>query len=133
MIAVETAEIYPWFADSPTGALSTSGSQPYYGRLVTAGQNDYWEQDLSLRSGSYRLRHLGQTANSYGIASITSRGHALATFDGYSVSLTFGVIREATGCLVRPGALRLTVASKSGSSSGYTWPTTMARLTRTGV
>lgn len=134
MIAVEAAEIYPWFAGAKSGGtLTITSSQAYYGYWATTAQGSYFETSRNIRSGTYRFSRIGRTDSAAGIATITNRGVTVGTLDGYQAVGAFGAIAAVAGLLLRNGALRLTWSTKNGSSSGYSSYTTMARLVRTGA
>lgn len=122
------------YASSGTWTLSAQSVQLGGMRLASSAQNDYIEWPVLLAAGTYRFTLIYSTAASAGIYTVTLDGATIATIDSYAGSGSNNVVTQASGIAVTAGnhLLRITMADKNASSSGYAAYWNHITLMRTG-
>ena len=130
--------IVPWAgvkAHSGFGTRTQDSSLLSGGRLDnTVGQNDYWEVDVWLDAGTYKLALIYTTLTNAGIHNITGINGSTQTIDAYAATAN-NVYGEVTGIAVTAGlkTIRDTMATKNASSTGYFGYVQSLALIRTGA
>jgi len=123
-----------------TKTAASADYQPFGGNIqntTSPVQNDYLEYSVALPAGTYAITVMHRASTNRGIYSVSIDGGAAlaSTVDGYAAA-TSNVTTEITGVTITgSGAhtIRLTAATKNGSSSGYTISLYAISLSKTGA
>lgn len=122
-----TWQYFPWMGTKSNTQFNTptqSSARLGGGYLNSNGnQNNEWQADVWLDSGTYKYCQVQQTNASQGIFTIKLDGSSVGTLDAYSVGDTNNVYVEITGITVAaptaPRTLQTIMATKNGSSAAY--------------
>ena len=113
----------------------TLGSQPFGGVVASAGtQNEYAEWSASVVPGTYTFSILHDVDNNRGIYTVAIDGTDVGTIDGYAAAAAAAHDTIASITLTQAGVvpIRLTMATRNGSSSNFFGSISGITLTRTG-
>ena len=124
---IQRGQVIDLFPIMATGSTNWSNviydtKVPHLTELYTTGaQNAARWWDLDLVAGSWDIELIVVTAPLYGIYSVQLDGVTLATIDGYSAGVAYGVHKTARFNVPNSGThrLALVMATKNGSSSNY--------------
>lgn len=120
--------IQPWNYQSITQGtyiIQSLGSNQYatFGWINSSDtQNDEVIYNVFLAAGTYSLRTMMFKYTGQGIVSVYLDATIVGTIDGYSASVGYNVFDTITGITVAADglySLKLKMATKNGSSSGY--------------
>lgn len=123
-------------------AIVVNTGSIHNGRIVSSGtQNDEINFDLAVPAGTWTLELMHTRVAAFGIYTVTIDGAAPSTYggsadtiDGYAASTTPNVRTTITGIVLSSSAVRrvkLKMATKNASSTGYTGGIQGLRLVKT--
>lgn len=123
------------YASSGTWTLAASSGSLGGMQLQATTQNAYREYSVAVAAGTYRLTVIYERGTNRGIQTWTLDGATIATIDGYHASGTDDIVSQTSSIAITAGnhLLRVTVADKNASSSGYTCTLQHISLLRTGA
>lgn len=128
----------PWAgvkAHSGFGTRTQDASFLSGGRLDNGGAaTDYWEVDVWLDAGTYKLTLIYTTLTNAGIHNFTGINGSTQLIDAYAATAN-NVYSEITGITVTAGlkTIRDTMATKNASSTGHFGYVQSMALIRTGA
>lgn len=104
-------------------AVDTASILCGYMRNSSNAQNDLWDvPNLQLDAGTYAFQEIAPTNNDAAIGTVLLDGSSVGTFDQYTATLTYNVVKTITGIVVATSGahhLQVKAATKNASSSGF--------------
>lgn len=132
-------DIWPWTNwYSAVGSPTRTNDTAVLGMarlLIANAQNNEVVWNVALDSGTWTLTTIGYTYSGYGIQTWSLDGTSIGTLDWYGATLP-NIVKQISGFTVSTAAvyaLKVKMATKNASSSGYACDLSIITLTRTGA